>query len=286
MPKCWMVLAAAVTNALVPAPPGTAAAPPPAVRPDALPDRLLGPGDRIEVREFVYDGRRSVEARVLNHAVKDILAKRMLTLEDLEAARVAITTAYVKAGYVNSGAVIPPQEFRDGVITFRIVEGTLDRVRLTGDRPRRLRDDFVLPRVWPGGPGVPLNANVLRENLEVLRLNPNVAAVNARGRRHARLPGPCDTVAGRRPRGPRGPGASGRPGRRRAATGRPWGARRGGPWGGPGGGRPVGRAPGRVRRVRPADGAARQGRVCGPAILAVGRDRGPGRRSGCGSRGG
>ena len=102
---------------------------------------------------------------------------RPLTADDVEDVRLALTRLYVDAGYINSGAVLPDQDVvGGGVLRFDIVEGRLTDVRLSGDV--RLRRGYVVSRVRRGA-GRPLNVLRLRNQLEVLRQNPNVARVVA-----------------------------------------------------------------------------------------------------------
>ncbi len=56
----------------------------------------------------------------------------------------AITCFLIDAGYVNSGAVLPDQEVRDGEVTIEIVEGTLTGIEVTGNS--WLRDRYVSTR--------------------------------------------------------------------------------------------------------------------------------------------
>src|SRR5207302_2016318 len=48
-----------------------------------------------------------------------------------------LTTHYINAGYINSGAVLPEQSVSDGVIHFRIVEGKTSEIHLEGQKTPR-----------------------------------------------------------------------------------------------------------------------------------------------------
>jgi hemolysin activation/secretion protein len=163
----------------------------------ALPPLTLSPSEsgklssavRVFVREFRFKGNTVFSDWELIRLLGDKgylgrelssewgYAGRELTSEDLEEARRTITAFYVAHGYVNSGAVLPDQDVRDGVITFQIVEGTLSEIKITGDN-RRLRDGYVEGRLRLRA-GAPLNINELKEGLLLLRQNPNVKQVNA-----------------------------------------------------------------------------------------------------------
>ncbi|MGF1529357.1 MAG: ShlB/FhaC/HecB family hemolysin secretion/activation protein [Candidatus Competibacterales bacterium] len=101
---------------------------------------------------------------------------REVTLEELEELRFQLTRYYIERGYINSGAIIPDQEVADGVITYRIVEGRLTGVRVTGND--RLWTDYVAGRVAPDR-DEPLNLQALQQNLQLLQQDPLIARINA-----------------------------------------------------------------------------------------------------------
>lgn len=115
-------------------------------------------------------------------AIGDRLGRR-LTLEDLEQIRVAVTLAYVNAGYINSGAVIDDQAVDPtggNAIVVRVVEGRLGEVNLsrTGKGWTWLRDAYVTDRVRRAA-AEPFNVLRLRDQLELLRQDPRLDRINA-----------------------------------------------------------------------------------------------------------
>jgi hemolysin activation/secretion protein len=111
---------------------------------------------------------------------------RTVTTEGLEEIRQAITRLYIATGYINSGAILPDQTVEDGVITYKVVEGKLTDVNLEyrdANDPNkvakpRLRAEYLKSRVRLGAEP-PLNIIKLKNELEILRQNPNLARVNA-----------------------------------------------------------------------------------------------------------
>ena len=81
------------------------------------------------------------------------------------------------AGYVNSGAIIPDQEVRNGVIEVRIIEGRLVDIVVNG--LTSLKPEFVEERIRQGA-GPPLNVNDLRTRIQLLLLDPAIDRINAR----------------------------------------------------------------------------------------------------------
>jgi hemolysin activation/secretion protein len=107
--------------------------------------------------------------------VRDLIGKPV-TLDQLEQARVAVTLKYINAGYINSGAVLDDQPVGDGAVVMRIIEGKLSDVQIAGNK--RLRDRYLRSRIILGA-GTPLQLQSLRDQLEILRQNPNLSQINA-----------------------------------------------------------------------------------------------------------
>jgi hemolysin activation/secretion protein len=147
-----------------------------------------------DVKGFRFEGNSVMSDKQLLKVIERYVGRRV-TSEDLEEARQALTLHYINAGYVNSGAILPDQTIRDGIITFRIVEGRVTDIELTGQRtPKAKRDQptsapvsaelrpgfrkYVLDRIKLGTTS-PLNLVRLRDKLELLRQNANVQRINA-----------------------------------------------------------------------------------------------------------
>lgn len=138
------------------------------------PARLTMPA-KLFVHEFRFVGNTifpqaelaKVTAPFTNHAISSA---------ELEDARRAVTLFYINHGYINSGAIIPDQDPAKGVITMRIIEGTLTKINVHENN--WLRDSYITNRlqIWSGPP---LNMGELQQGLQILRQNPNVKQVNA-----------------------------------------------------------------------------------------------------------
>ena len=101
---------------------------------------------------------------------------RIITTEDLERLRLALTLLYVNRGYISSGAIIPDQDVMLGVITVQIIEGALARIDVEGQswfRAGYLRDRIEL------GAQTPLRLELLQERLQLLRQDPRIEQINA-----------------------------------------------------------------------------------------------------------
>lgn len=135
----------------------------------------LSTAERIHVSRFAFSGSTVFSEAQLAKVVAGYIGKDV-TAEDLEEARRALTQFYVQAGYVNSGAVLEDQTIQNGIVTFKITEGVLTDIAITGKRhfaTRYLRGQIKRGAVPP------LNVIKLRDALELLRQNPNISQLNA-----------------------------------------------------------------------------------------------------------
>ena len=164
----------------VPSPPQL---PSPAPIPDVVPPTapgqrsadVLGAGLRVFVKEIRVVGNTAVTAEQL----KEVTApyeNRELAMEDLEALRLAVTVFYVKQGYVTSGALLPDQEIKDGVVTLQLIEGTLTDINIEGNR--WFWKHYYTSRIRLAA-DTPLNVNRLQERLQLLQSDPRLQRVNA-----------------------------------------------------------------------------------------------------------
>ena len=149
--------------------------------PDLPPDRppVLDPNTprpTLFVRQIVVKGSTVFSAAELA-AVTRPFEQQTLTFEQLLEVRAAITQLYSDRGYVTSGAFLPPQDdLATGVITVQVVEGTLERIELSG--LQRLRDRYVRRRLELAA-RPPLNLRQLESALQLLQLNPLIGSVRA-----------------------------------------------------------------------------------------------------------
>jgi len=127
------------------------------------------------VRGFRVSGNSVLPESELQAALAPFVGRR-LSAEDLIAARDAVTRLYVDHGYATSGAFLPDQRVRDGIVELRVEEGRLEDVHVTG--ASHLRASYLRARVLDGASG-PLQVQQLRDLLERLQEGPLVDRVNA-----------------------------------------------------------------------------------------------------------
>jgi hemolysin activation/secretion protein len=131
------------------------------------------------VRVFIRDVRITGNTVIARDELDRIAAPykgRQLSFADLERLRDQLTVAYIQRGYVSSGAVIPDQDIRDGVVEIRIVEGTLGAIEAKTEG--RLRKGYVPSRLRLGTSQV-VNIGEIEEALQMLRQNSRIRSIDA-----------------------------------------------------------------------------------------------------------
>jgi hemolysin activation/secretion protein len=145
--------------------------------PPAPPPRAPGLADQrsLPVKDVVVEGNTVLPAADLDALVQPYEG-REVTLEELFRLKDEITLAYVNAGYVNSGATLPDQDVTDGTVRFKIVEGGLEAIEITGTK--QLSSAFLEQRLRLGA-GPPLNVNTLQDRLQLLLQDPTIRKLEA-----------------------------------------------------------------------------------------------------------
>jgi hemolysin activation/secretion protein len=145
-----------------------------------LPEPTLPGGAPIStpevfVKEFRFEGNHVFGSGTLASLLEKYRG-RNVSSEELEEARQTVTLYYVNHGFINSGAVLPDQDLKNGIVLIQVVEGKLTSVNVHGNnwfQSSWLRNQIRLAA------GKPLNFNDLKQGLQLLRENPTIAQVNA-----------------------------------------------------------------------------------------------------------
>lgn len=159
-------------------PPPEQLLPPPVQEPNQLePTPGEAPATLI-VKEFKFEGNTVFSDAKLAETLKNYIGRR-ISFAQLLQARTAITELYSQNGYTTSGAILPPQKISNpdsAVVTIRVVEGSLERINVTGTR--RLRPGYIRSRLELAETK-PLNVNSLLEKLQLLQLDPLIISISA-----------------------------------------------------------------------------------------------------------
>ncbi|WP_257210019.1 ShlB/FhaC/HecB family hemolysin secretion/activation protein [Nostoc linckia] len=130
----------------------------------------------IVVQKFEFVGNTAFNQEELNSAIANFTGQPITFAQLLKAAN-QITDLYVRKGYITSGAYIPSQEFRSGIIKIQVVEGSLEDIQVNVIKGR-LNSDYVRSRIAIATTK-PLNINRLKEALQLLQLNPLIESLDA-----------------------------------------------------------------------------------------------------------
>ncbi|MFN6540112.1 MAG: ShlB/FhaC/HecB family hemolysin secretion/activation protein [Nostoc sp. EkiNYC01] len=147
---------------------------PPTVPP--TPEDAVDIPGSIIVQKFEFVGNSAFNQEELNSAIANFTGQPITFAELLKAAN-QITELYVQKGYITSGAYIPSQEFRSGIIKIQVVEGSLEDIQVNVIKGR-LNSDYVRSRIAIATTK-PLNINRLKEALQLLQLNPLIESLDA-----------------------------------------------------------------------------------------------------------
>ncbi len=142
-------------------------------------DKAILPRDKsntvkIQLNGIEFVGNSAISTEKLQAIAQPFLNK-IVMITDLEELRQRISQYYSDQGYVNSGAILPEQQFHNGIIRLQIIEGRLTEVRVKGTE--WLAEEYVSDRLQDDK-NSPLNINELREKFQQLLLDPLIERMN------------------------------------------------------------------------------------------------------------
>ncbi|MCP4699728.1 MAG: ShlB/FhaC/HecB family hemolysin secretion/activation protein [Gammaproteobacteria bacterium] len=150
---------------------------PPLPRPPAGETRLSA-APKIWVKRILLSGNTVFSDEELGKLTAPYQGRK-ISAEELQKLKRLLTGYYIRNGYVNSGAIIPDQNVRDGEINIHIIEGRLTRIELGGNK--RLRTAYLNSRLEFGAKGdaEALHVGRLQEQLKRLEQKPFIDRINA-----------------------------------------------------------------------------------------------------------
>ena len=131
------------------------------------------------IRIFVHDIHVTGSTVFSDAELAEVTApyrNREVTSDDLERLRLALTLLYVNRGYLTSGAIIPDQDVRMGLVVIQMVEGKLARIDVEGNQ--WFRSSYLRDRV-ARGVSTPLSIQPLQERIQLLQQDPRIERINA-----------------------------------------------------------------------------------------------------------
>ena len=153
------------------------------------PEELLPPSDSprqqfpspdkinrtFRIKKIKVTGSTIFKEQDFEKITKNLL-NREITMAELLEVSSAITNLYSEQGYITSGAFIPPQTLKGGVLEIRVLEGKLEEINVKGTR--RLKPSYIRSRLAIAGKQ-PLNSEHLLQGLQLLQLNPLIENISA-----------------------------------------------------------------------------------------------------------
>ena len=141
-----------------------------------LPDDGLGEGEAMfYVAEIQVIGSSVFDDKDLADLL-DQYRDRKVSFNDLLQLRSEITQRYVDAGYLTSGALIPPQTLVDNTVIIQVIEGVLEEIIVRGTQ--NLSPAYIRSRVGLVA-RPPLNVDDLLAGLQRLQLDPLIETISA-----------------------------------------------------------------------------------------------------------
>ncbi|MBO0351776.1 hypothetical protein J0895_22375 [Phormidium pseudopriestleyi FRX01] len=128
--------------------------------------------ESITVAHFNVVGNSLFSEAEINQVLAPY-TNRSLSFVDLQTARSAITNLYVNAGYITTGAYLPPQTVRENTVEIAVVPGVLQEIQVNSSR----LDHYVRDRLAVAIGNEPVNVNRIVEALRLLRLDPLIQEV-------------------------------------------------------------------------------------------------------------
>jgi hemolysin activation/secretion protein len=136
----------------------------------------LSAGLQVFVRAFEIEGSTVFSDEQLTRLTAPYTGREIRS-EELIEARDRITRHYIEHGYLTSGAVIPDQSTKEGVIRIQVIEGVLEGVDVEGTR--RFSPAYFEHRLMRAG-RAPVNVERIEEQLQRFQLEPLIERVRAR----------------------------------------------------------------------------------------------------------
>ncbi len=133
-------------------------------------------GLTLYIDEFSFIGNTVFSDAQLNEIAQAYL-HRQIDVSDLEQLRRQLTQHYIDHGYINSGALLPGQQFKDRRLVFQIIEGELSEIRISGNE--RLDSDYIRDRLMLAA-GPPLHNLTFQEKYQWLLSDPLIERMHGR----------------------------------------------------------------------------------------------------------
>ena len=134
--------------------------------------KSVNTGVKVTIKRVVFSGY-SVFGEDELQTIANPFLNRAIDVGDLEELRYQLTQQYVKNGYVNSGAIIPTQTFKEDTLNIQIVEGKLSEINISGNG--WLHPDYIRHRLLDDKP---FNTQTFQDRYQRLLNDPLIEQLN------------------------------------------------------------------------------------------------------------
>ncbi|MDD5228464.1 MAG: CHAT domain-containing protein, partial [Methylococcales bacterium] len=104
---------------------------------------------QFDIVRIEFEGNTVLDEKLL-HELAQPYEQHSVTPNELEDLRLKITQHYIDQGYVNSGAILTADAFKDSVLRFKMLEGHLDEIIIHGQEG--LREGYIANRLRDRAP--------------------------------------------------------------------------------------------------------------------------------------
>ncbi|MBV6626261.1 MAG: ShlB/FhaC/HecB family hemolysin secretion/activation protein [Rivularia sp. (in: Bacteria)] len=131
--------------------------------------------NRIKVNQIKITGSSIFDSKDFEPIIREVQGKSV-TLAELRKVADAITQLYLQRDYITSRAILVNQKITDGIVTIRVIEGSLEKIEIQGNQ--RLRKNYLRSRLANAGKK-PLSNKILEEQLRLLQFDANIENIEA-----------------------------------------------------------------------------------------------------------
>ena len=145
----------------------------PLIETEEIPKKRAVPenGVVILVNRFVVEGVTLIGAEEITR-ITGPLEGSELSLETITGVAESITQTYRRLGYILAYAYVPPQDVRNGVVTIRVLEGTVGKVAVMGNV--HYDTDFIRKHIEKTKEDASLKADALEKAILILNELPSL----------------------------------------------------------------------------------------------------------------
>ncbi len=130
--------------------------------------------NKITIERLVIDGS-SLTSKI--NSILSSYLNQTISLDELSTIPRIINQFYQSQGYLSSFAIIPLQNFKDGIVKIQVVEGRITSIEVIGNS--NLSDNYIKNRLKKSINTIPLNLEILEDELRLLQQNPQVNRIKA-----------------------------------------------------------------------------------------------------------